>query len=282
VLSGVASCQAGSARSCASCVRRVPAVCPPCARIGPPEEGLSECFAYAIIFAMSGETMVSSEAARLLGVSVREVQRLAAAGRLDVVRHVGRSAVLDAASVHKLANFGTARGRIWNARSVWAALALLDGRDDVSLSSTSQLWHLRERLRAMRPHDLVRRGRSRAKTIRYRASSSYLDQLARQLTLTGTSAIDTDPKLAKLFGLASARTASVDGYVSAENVAALQDRFLLVRDIDGNVTLHVTDDPCQEGRTASVATVALDLADSIDPRQRAAGLRALTRMMRKL
>jgi excisionase family DNA binding protein len=263
-------------------VHHVSAVCPLCVRFGPRESILSECVVYAIIFDMAGETMVSSEAARLLGVSVREVQRLAIAGRLDVVRHVGRSAVLDAASVHKLANFGTARGRIWNTRTVWAALALLDGHDDVSLSSTSQLWHLRERLRRMQPHDLVRRGRSRAKTIRYRASASYLDELAQHLTLTGTSAIDADPKLANLFGLANARTASVDGYVPAEKLAALQDKFFLVRDIDGNVTLHVTDDPCQEGGTASVATVALDLADSLDPRQRAAGLRALTRMMRKL
>jgi hypothetical protein len=231
---------------------------------------------------MTGETMVSDEAAHLLGVSVRQVQRLANAGRLDVVHHIGRSAVLDAASVHKLANFGTARGRAWNARTVWAALGLLDGDDHVSLSSASQEWHLRERLRGMQPHDLVRHGRWRAKTIRYRASASYLDDLAQHLTLTGTSAIDADPKLTRLFGLSGARAASVDGYVSAEAVAALVNRFFLVRDIDGNVTLRVTDAEYHSSRIASVATVALDLADSLDPRQRAAGLRALTRMMRKL
>lgn len=231
---------------------------------------------------MTGETMVSDEAAHLLGVSVRQVQRLANAGRLDVVHYVGRSAVLDAASVHKLANFGTARGRGWNARTVWAALGLLDGDDHVGLSSASQEWHLRERLRGMQPHDLVRHGRWRAKTIRYRASASYLDQLALHVTLTGTSALDADPKLTKLFGLSGARTNTVDGYVSTENVAALVSGLFLVRDIDGNVTLRVTDAEYHSNRIASVATVALDLADSLDPRQRAAGLRALTRMMRKL
>jgi hypothetical protein len=231
---------------------------------------------------MAGETMTSSEASRVLGVSVRQVQRLTNDGRLDVVHHVGRIAVLDAASVHKLANFGTARGRSWNARTVWAALALLDGHHHVSLSSPSQLWHLRNRLRRMHAEDLVRNGRGRATTIRYRASASYLDRLAQRLTLTATSAIDADPKLAKLFGLAGARTASIDGYLPAENLAGLQDQFFLVRDIEGNVTLRVTDDQHQSGRTASVATVALDLADSLDPRQRSAGLRALTRMMRKL
>ena len=226
--------------------------------------------------------MMSSEAAQVLGVSVRQVQRLTNAGRLDVVQHVGRIAVLDAASVHKLANFGIARGRSWNARTVWAALALIDGRDHVSLLSPSQLWHLRNRLRAMQPHDLVRKGRARATTIRYRASTSYLDQLAPHLTLTATSAIDTDPKLSKLFGLAGARTASLDGYLPGKNLTALVNQFFLVRDIEGNVTLRVTDDQYQKDQTASGATVALDLADSTDLRQRAAGLRAMTRMMRKL
>jgi len=135
---------------------------------------------------------------------------------------------------------------------------------------------------AMQPHDLVRKGRARATTIRYRASTSYLDQLAPHLTLTATSAIDTDPKLSKLFGLAGARTASLDGYLPGKNLTALVNQFFLVRDIEGNVTLRVTDDQYQKDQTASGATVALDLADSTDLRQRAAGLRAMTRMMRKL
>jgi hypothetical protein len=231
---------------------------------------------------MASETMMSTEASRLLGVSVRQIQRLADAGRLEVVQRVGRIAVLDAASVHKLARHGTARGRTWNARTVWAALALLDGDNHVSLSSQSQVWHLRERVRRMEVKDLVRNGRDRARTIRYRASASFLDEVAQHVALTGTSAIDADEQLAQVFGLSSARAAAVEGYATAETVAQLEGQFALVRDIGGNVSFHVTDEQYQSGRTATVATIALDLAESLDPRQRSAGLRTLKHLMQKL
>jgi hypothetical protein len=231
---------------------------------------------------MASETMMSTEASRLLGVSVRQIQRLADAGRLEVVQRVGRTAILDAASVHKLARHGTARGRTWNARTVWAALALLGGDGNVSLSSQSQQWHLRERVRSMQAQDLVRIGRARARTVRYRASASYLDELAKHIALTGTSAIDADQRIARVFGLSNARAASVEGYAPAETVAKLEHQFALVRDIDGNVTFHVTDGQYQSGRTASAATIALDLAGSLDPRQRSAGLRVLRRLMQNL
>jgi excisionase family DNA binding protein len=231
---------------------------------------------------MVSDTMTTNDAARLLGVSVRQVQRLADAERLDVVDHVGRTALLDAASVHKLARLGTARGRSWYARTVWAAIAMLDGDNRAALSNPSQLWHLRNRVRHMDADDLVRSAGSRATVIRYRASTSYLDQLAEHITLTGASAVDADPQLAQHFGLAGARAATLEGYVAAGQVAELEHQFFFVRDTAGNVTLHVTDGDPQTGRIASTATVSLDLAESLDPRQRAAGLRVLNGMMQAL
>lgn len=71
--------------------------------------------------------MTTVAGAEILGVSARQVARLARAGDLTVTRTVGGALLLDGASVHRLANQVRHNGRPWTAGTAWAALALLSG-----------------------------------------------------------------------------------------------------------------------------------------------------------
>jgi len=60
--------------------------------------------------------------------------------------------------------------------------------------------------------------------------------------------------------------------------------YLVVDDPTGNVVLRVVDDIGRTTRdgSAAIAVVALDLAESLDPRERSAGRRMLDRLIRAL
>lgn len=248
---------------------------------------LPEHVVHATIYDMAtsvrSDAMTSDEVARDLGVSVRQVQRLVETGELTGAGRVGRSLIIDANSVNRLRVNGTQRGRPWNQRTVWVALDLLSGSASDELSS-SQRWHLRERLRGMTSADLVRLSRRRADVHRFRASESFLAQVRDEVTLTGAAALSKDAELAKKFGLASGGRSAVDGYVDRHDLDRVVSTYLVVDDPTGNVVLRVVDDIGRTTRdgSAAIAVVALDLAESLDPRERSAGRRMLDRLIRAL
>lgn len=251
--------------------------------------------------ALAAQAMTSAEAAALLGVTARQVQRLARSGQLTVRDTVGRAVLLDSASVLRLAQAGVAQGRRWNPRTVWMALALLDGQeqesgeDDQALVAagiapldSSQRWHLRARLRRMRPEDLVRMSGRRATATNWRVSTSYTKELRAALVLTGAAALAHSRGTAARFGLAGGGAGSIDGYTTSGQLKVLQRRLFLAPAIDGNATLRVLPDGIGITATrpkvglAGTAVIALDLADSLDVRERTAGLRVLRELMDKL
>ena len=73
----------------------------------------------------------------------------------------------------------------------------------------------------------------------------------------------------------------VDGYVSQSDLDRIVLAGHLVEDQGGNVVLRVVEDVARStGRgIADSATVALDLAESLDPRERSAGRRELDRLL---
>ena len=127
----------------------------------------------------------------------------------------------------------------------------------------------------MDAEDLVRATSGRAEVRRYRASSSFLDRIRQSVTLTGSAAVDARRDVAGLFGLASAQRDAVDGYVDRATVRHLVDLYHLVEDVGGNVTLRVADTWNAVGDVADDVVVALDLAESLDVRERSAGLALL-------
>ncbi|GAB3866637.1 hypothetical protein GCM10028801_39200 [Nocardioides maradonensis] len=205
-----------------------------------------------------------STVAERLGVSTRQVQHLVAKGDL---RQVARG-VIDESSVDRfLAVRGESRRRAWSESTAWGALALLAGADAEWLGSR-QRTRLKARLRELSSTGLVERTRGRAAVTRYRAHSSAGRYLLGELVYPAN--------VAGQLGLAE--TNDIDGYLAAGDVARVVSRHGLIRDDEGRVTLRATTtslDLVRDLAGRGVVLAALDLAESLDVRERRAGLEAL-------
>ncbi|KAA1397842.1 hypothetical protein [Aeromicrobium ginsengisoli] len=205
-----------------------------------------------------------SAAAERLGVSVRQVQNLVARGDL---RQLARG-VLDETSVERLiAVRGGSHKRAWSEATAWGAIALLSGMN-VSWMGESQRARLKARLRQVSAVELVERARNRAAATRYAAHSSSGERLLGELVYATDSAAR--------FGLAS--TNSIDGYLPTSALDGVVVRHGLIRDDEGRVTLRATTmdiTVIRELADGGMVLAALDLAESLDIRERRAGLDAL-------
>lgn len=213
--------------------------------------------------------MTSTQAARLLGVGQREVQRLTQQAGLTVVGTVGRALLLDPISVHRHAAHRVAVGRPWSPATAWAAIDMFVGGHADWLDATRRR-RLRARLANLTAERFVWLARRRADEHCYFGWRGQLAQLREAVIPTATS-ID-EGELEALFELLP-DSARVSGYVSRTDLPALVRHFELRPAPVGNVTLLVTTDAVQVRPAALLA--ALDLGSSIDPRERSAGLRVL-------
>ena len=212
--------------------------------------------------------MTASAAAERLGVSQRQVERLARAGELMVTRTVGGALLLDSGSVHRWAQRDRHRGRPWSPATAWAALTLLSGARVDGLSPPA-LSRLRHRLRNSDASDLPWRVRRRATTHRMQGWGADTGLLN-----TGISAL-RDPDVAALFEL-SAVARGNDGYVLAGEFPGVVTMLGLVDDVAGNTVVRVV--PEDAGYCVDrvlTAAVALDLCESLDTRESAAGQKVL-------
>lgn len=232
----------------------------------------------------SDDALTVAEAAEVLGVSPRDVQLLARSGALVTLGNAGRTLLLDAFSVRARAAHGSFRGRPWNERNVWQGLAVLGHTSVPDSPSGERLAKLRSQLRAELLREFEQwpaKTTTRAEVSRWRCVASYLPVLRGRIAITGSSAIATDPDTARRFGLAAggALAESVDGYTT--DTASLAAKLYLTPDPRGNVTLRQTRFAPPPPR-ADDATIALDLAESLDSRLRRAGLDKLAELARQL
>jgi hypothetical protein len=220
--------------------------------------------------------MTTATAADRLGVSQRQVERLIASGELPASRTASDAWVVDALALNALARARPARGRPWSTGTAWAALWHLSGLEADWLDQRSAR-RLVERLRSLDADGLVHACRRRAATRHYRVSDSFIGDLRAAVVHSGTSAMS-----AVTFGM-GADAARVDGYCDEGALAELEIRFHLVQDMRGNVTLRVAPLralPIGDRHEMPVAVVAADLAESVEVRERSAGLRVLERLLR--
>ncbi|OIN81526.1 hypothetical protein BRW65_14100 [Mycobacterium paraffinicum] len=212
--------------------------------------------------------MTAVAGAEILGVSARQVARLARAGELTVTRTVGGALLLDGASVHRLANQVRHNGRPWTPATAWAALALLSG-ERVDWLDASALSRLRHRLRAGGASQLCWMTRRRASVLRMRGWGTDTGLLA-----SGVSALH-DEAMSQLFDL-TAVDGRVEGYVRARDLAGVVGAAGLIDDVGGDVIVRVV--PEDAGYAVDhivTAAVAVDLAESLDTRESAAGIGVL-------
>ena len=212
-----------------------------------------------------------SEAAGHLGVSTRQVQNLVASGEL---RALARG-IVDATSVERLLMVrGDSHTRAWSEPTAWGAVSLLSGGDAEWMGET-QRSRLRSQLRTMTSADLVARTRERAEVTRYRGHSSSDQHLRGGLVRTADAA--------GRLGLAAPET--IDGYLASDDVAGVVRSHGLIRDDEGRVALRATTmdlDVVRDLANRDVVLAALDLAESLDVRERRAGRDALSRALEGL
>jgi len=209
-----------------------------------------------------------SDAAERLGVSTRQVQHLVSRGEL---RQLARG-VLDETSVERLiAVRGGSHKRAWAEATAWGAVALLSGVTAAWMGE-SQRSRLKARLRRLTSAELVERARERAQVARYSGHASAVARLKGEL-------VDTTAAAGRL-GLAD--TSSVDGYLASGALAETATRYGLLRDDAGRFTLRATTfdlDIVRELAERATVLAALDLAESLDVRERRAGTDVLDRVL---
>lgn len=220
--------------------------------------------------------MTTAVAAERLGVSQRQVQRLIEARELPATRTAGDAWVVEALAVNAMARTRPARGRPWSPATAWAALWRVS-RLEVDWLDRRTTRRLDDRLASIDAEELVHATRRRAVIRHYRASASFLADLDGLVIRTGTRAMEPSR-----FGM-ERDLGRVDGYCTSEVATRLARDFHLVEDPRGNATLRVTAAPSAilEGRDMMpVAVVAADLAESLEARERSAGLRVLGDLLR--
>lgn len=216
--------------------------------------------------------MTTAEASAASGLSAHRIGCLARAGEIGAVKS-GNTILVEAASLHSYATANQGRGRPMDARTAYAALWLLSGLEADWLSY-AQSRRLRLRLQAASAESLSWQLRKRAEARRYRASGSFLNGTADSLRLSGTSST----RLAD-FGLLQTG-GTVEGYCLEEDIGRFETTFYLAEDPHGNVVAHVAPWlPDDAGAEMPVAVTAADLAQSMDTREREAGLGMLRRLL---
>ena len=223
-------------------------------------------FVYAKLSVVS--LMAVSAAAQRLGVSTRQVQHLVGRGEL---RQLARG-IVDSTSVERLlAVRQRSHTRAWSDATAWGAVSLLSG-SDAEWMGTTQRSRLRSRLRRLNAAELVERGRARAEVTRYRAHSSAGRYVRGDLVYTMDAATRV--------GLAE--TSDIGGYLATDAVAGVVRNHGLIRDDEGRVTLRATTmdlGVVEDLANRAVVLAALDLAESLDVRERRAGHDALDRAL---
>lgn len=215
---------------------------------------------------ISDDLIGVSEAARLLGVSERRVQQMAAGGDLTFTAR----GLVDRTSIdqHLATRQGT-RTRAWSTETAWAAVALLCGVE-VDWLGTVQKSRLRTSLRATDAPALVSRVRNRARIHRYAGHGSTAARLRHEIVVVHR---------ASKLGIAG-DAGELDGYVATDALADLMIRHALIENTRGQYALRATDFDLDEIAAIAHAgeipvLAALDSAESLDPRERGVALEAL-------
>lgn len=221
------------------------------------------------------------EAAERLGVSDRHVRRLAEEGDMPA-RRLGESWFIDERALTRRVRRAPGTGRTWAPQTAWAAVDLLTGGNGRALLDQPRISRLRSRLRTLTAPEMHRLAENRAQPHRFHASPRARVKLADVLVASGVSALEQQD-LARRFGLAPVEGSQrVEGYLLGD-FEALQSRLRLDPSAEGEVVIrHVPVHVDPSALLGTETVVALDLMDSDDVRERAAGREVLDRLLHRV
>lgn len=226
------------------------------------------------------DMLTTGEVAEQLRVSAREVRRLSTTGLLTGQK-IGTSLVFDSAEVHRLQRQSRHAGRLWSARTAWAAVEMLSGVG-TELIDQPRRSRLLAKLRQLEPEQIHRLAVRRAEVHRFHASERALVRLSGAVDPTGISVVAGEAE-ARRFGLAAVSTEKrVDGYFRG-SLEALIRRCRLSPDPSGNATVRLLPEGLSiDHLLGSTPVVALDLMDSDEIRERASGRDMLEELIREI
>jgi len=218
-------------------------------------------------------SVMTREAATVLGISQRQVTELLRAGKLDGEQLRDGTWLVSPRSLSERKGLRARSGRYWSPASSWALLGELSGRAAEGMSQSTRD-RIRRRIRTSSAEDIARNVMTRATAHRFTADS--LSTTARSLILTGSSAAElVDSNLTK-------DLREVEGYLRGVTLEEFVRQQLLTADDEGDVIIYDNFDVQHlAGDYASKAVIAADLARSTNTRERSAALAALEEMMQR-
>lgn len=217
------------------------------------------------------------EAAEELKATRAMVHKLLKNGSLLVAGRAGRSILIDSASVERYKNRRPLKGRSWNAATAWAALKIIEGGTPRWIDATSR-YRLKHRLKFMDTAELAAAVGTKDRVKRYRIAPGGIPRAADYFLPTGATALN-DSVVADRFGLAAGRTDVLEGYLDTVRAPMIVDGLSLVEDPAGNVIMHIVDGGYAfEGTDTPDAAIAVDLMESLNSRERAAGKNMLEKI----
>lgn len=220
-----------------------------------------------------------AEAAERAGVSDRHVRRLAATGALEA-RRIGSTWLIDERALARRVRRAPSTGRTWSASTAWAAVDILSGGDGRAYVDQPRSSRLRARLRELGGPDLQRLAEQRAAVRRFHASPRARERVRGVLFPSGVSALVAGD-VARRFGLTpGGDDRRVEGYLVGDLDAVVSTLRLEPSAVGDVVVRRVPGGVDPAPLLGGDAVVALDLMDSDDARERAAGRDALERMLR--
>ena len=241
--------------------------------------------------------LTREEAAAKLAVSTQRISTLCSNHLLTTYAFGSRKILISLDSVNRYKQQNSKSGRAYAPSLAFAALFMLSGCE-VSWINRQQKYRIETYLQSITPQELVNRSKNRAKTMEYWCRKSRLAELSKHLILSAaTGNMHTQFQLTQ--------TDEIEGYVSSNNLGDLINKFHLKKSEDGadssiiNVRLHVIEDSevfdfirqnvsshitegTQESSAKSfmpIAVCAADLAESLDVRERQAGLNILSKLI---
>ena len=232
---------------------------------------------YNTIYVMMNEAiipgyMTTAQAAEATGLTAHRIGCLARSGEIEAVKS-GNTLLIDATSLRSYAQANQGRGRPMDAQTAYGALWTLSGFD-ASWLTYAQARRLDIRLKNASAESLSWQLRKRAQTRRYRASQSFLETAEEYLTLSGASSSLLGP-----FGLLQSE-GRIEGYIAEGKADDFVASCFLQEDTGGNAIIHIASWlPGELGDEMPLAVVAADLAQSLDTREREAGLDMLGRLL---
>lgn len=241
--------------------------------------------------------LTRAEAAAKLSVSTQRISALCSNHLLTTYTFGSRKILISLDSVNRYKQQNSKSGRAYAPSSAFAALFILSGCK-VSWINRQQKHRIEAYLRSISPQELVSRSKNRAKTMEYWCSKSRLAELSDNLILSAaTGSMHSQFQLTQ--------TDKIEGYISSIKLEDLINKFHLKNSEDGvsssmaNVKLRVIEDSKvfdfisqnvssrinEDAQVTSaksfmpIAVCAADLAESIDVRERQAGLNILSKLI---